>query len=237
MNAIPHSIDYGSRPIRFGVVYAKRKTLQIEVYPDGKVLVKAPNGTRTEEIENRVLRRSRWIRKQLSYFQQFEPRTPPRKYIGGETHLYLGRHYRLKILKAEECTVKLIRGYFLVSVKGKATSQIVNALLDEWYAAKAAIHFQESFKRCWPRFKKKGMVQPRLAIRPMKTRWGSLSKAGRLTLNVDLIRAPKKCIDYVITHELCHLKHHNHSPAFYKLLEQAMPDWKKRKHKLELAMV
>lgn len=56
-------------------------------------------------------------------------------------------------------------------------------------------------------------------------------------LNVDLIRAPKECIDYVITHELCHLKHHNHSPAFYKLLEQAMPDWKKRKHKLELAMV
>ena len=79
MNAIPHSIDYGSSPIRFGVVHAKRKTLQIEVYPDGKVLVTAPVGTSSEEIEYRVRRRSRWIRKQLDYFQQFEPRTPPRK--------------------------------------------------------------------------------------------------------------------------------------------------------------
>ncbi len=237
MNAIPHSIDYGSRPIRFGVVYAKRKSLQIEVYPDGKVLVKAPNGTSTEEIEKRVLRRSRWIKKQLGYFHQFEPRTPPRKYIGGETHLYLGRQYRLKILKAEECTVKLVRGYFLVSINGRANSQAVKVLLDEWHAEKAAIHFQESFERCWPRFKKMGLPKPQLKIRKMKTRWGSLSQHGRLTLNIDLIRAPKECIDYVITHELCHLKHHDHSPAFYKLLEKTMPDWKTRKHKLELSLV
>jgi hypothetical protein len=71
----------------------------------------------------------------------------------------------------------------------------------------------------------------------MKKRWGSLSHNGLLTLNTDLIRAPKACIDYVITHELCHLKHHNHGPNFYRLLEKMMPDWERRKTQLELSMV
>jgi hypothetical protein len=71
----------------------------------------------------------------------------------------------------------------------------------------------------------------------MKTRWGSLAKSGALTLNTDLVRAPLECIEYVITHELCHLKHHDHSSGFYKLLEKVMPDWEKRKRRLEMALV
>jgi predicted metal-dependent hydrolase len=71
----------------------------------------------------------------------------------------------------------------------------------------------------------------------MRKRWGSLSEKGTLTLNVDLIRAPKECIDYVVTHELCHLKHRDHSPEFYKLLESLVPGWERMKQKLELSMV
>ena len=86
-------------------------------------------------------------------------------------------------------------------------------------------------------FKLPGSTLPRLAIRRMKTRWGSMSPNGTLTLNSDLVRAPRECIEYVVTHELCHLKHRHHDAAFYGLLEQHMPDWEKRKHKLELALV
>ncbi len=71
----------------------------------------------------------------------------------------------------------------------------------------------------------------------MRTRWGSLSDKGTVTLNIDLIRAPKECIDYVVTHELCHLKYPDHSPEFYKLLESVSPGWEKIKHKLELSVV
>jgi len=67
--------------------------------------------------------------------------------------------------------------------------------------------------------------------------WRSLSHSGVMTLNRELIRAPCECIDYVVTHELCHLKYKNHSPEFYRLLEQTMPDWETRKHRLELAMI
>ena len=231
------TVKYGTRPLRYEVAPSARKTLQIEVYPDQRILVKAPNGTKPEEIIQRVQRKGRWICRQLDYFQQFEPRTPARKYIGGETHLYLGRQYRLKILSAEDCGVKLIRGYFKISVNGTPSPQIIKALLDSWYAEKAQKQFIESFERCWPKFERMGFDKPKLVIKRMKTRWGSLSAKGRLSLNIDLIRASKECIDYVVTHELCHLKHHNHSPAFYELLETTMPDWEKRKHRLELSLI
>ncbi|VGO12705.1 hypothetical protein PDESU_01259 [Pontiella desulfatans] len=230
-------VKYGNRTLRYEVILSARKTLQIEVYPDQCIRVKAPNGIQPELIARRVQRKGRWIVRQLDYFHQFEPRTPPRKYLGGETHLYLGRQYRLKILRSAECGVKLIRGYFQISVNGSPTPQITQSLLDHWYAEKAQIKFIEAFERCWPKFGRMGLSKPRLVIKRMKTRWGSLSTSGRLSLNVDLIRAPKECIDYVFTHELCHLKHHNHSPAFYELLEATMPDWKKRKHKLELSLI
>ena len=208
--------------------------MQIAVYPDGKVVVKAPEGTLVEEVKKRVRRRSRWIKKQLDYFQQFEPRTPPRCYVSGETHFYLGRRYRLKVISATESSVKLSRGFLHVSVKETAESAVIKQLLDCWYTEKAQQHFPASFKRCWPAFEKQGLPCPNLKIRTMKTRWGSLSSKGNLTLNLVLIRAPRECIDYVMTHELCHLVHSNHGPGFYQLLEQTMPDWKQHKAKLEM---
>ena len=214
-----------------------RRTLEIAVHPDSTVVIKAPVGTRFEEIQMRVCKRAGWIKRQLEYFRQFEPRTPPRQYIGGETHLYLGKQYRLKISGGERNEVKLIRGYFQIKVKDIASPEQVKSLLEGWYAEKAIDRFRESFERCWPFFEKHSLMKPRLQIRRMKKRWGSLSKNGTLTLNVDLIRAPKECIDYVVAHELCHLRYHDHSPAFYGLLDRVMPDWKKRKHKLELALV
>lgn len=71
----------------------------------------------------------------------------------------------------------------------------------------------------------------------MKTRWGSLSRAGTMTLNVALIQTPRPCIEYVITHELCHVRERNHGAGFYKLLKKVMPDWEKRKKRLETALL
>jgi len=88
-----------------------------------------------------------------------------------------------------------------------------------------------------PNSKSHEIVKPALSIKKMQKRWGSLSKKGVVTLNTDLVKAPKECIDYVVTHELCHLIHHNHSPEFYKLLESAIPQWEEIKHKLELSLI
>lgn len=76
---------------------------------------------------------------------------------------------------------------------------------------------------------------PSISVRSMERRWGSLSTQGRMNLNVNLVKTPRACIAYVVTHELCHLEHQHHGKAFYALLERLMPDWERRKKKLELA--
>jgi predicted metal-dependent hydrolase len=229
-------VSRGADRIPFQVVYARRQSLEIAVHPDRQVVVRAPMGTTLEAIQAKVLRRFDWIRRQLDYFRQFEPRAGARRYVGGESHLYLGRHHRLKISRGEAAGVKMIRGYFLVSVPGKGSAGEVKTRLDRWYAERAAVQFQESLERCWPTIAIAGLEMPRLRIQILKRRWGSLSARHRLTLNLDLIRAPRDCIDYVVTHELCHLRHPDHGPAFQKLLLKTMPDWEARKARLELAL-
>jgi predicted metal-dependent hydrolase len=228
---------YGNQTITYRVLYAARRTMEIAVHPDGQVVIKAPADVKPEAIRHRVHKRARWITRQIAYFQQFQPRTPPRRYVGGETHLYLGRQYRLKLSKGGSDGVKLARGYFIVSYRDEASPATVRQLLDRWYLVKARAKFSELLELRLPEFQRMGYDKPTLHIRRMKTRWGSLSPNGVLALNRDLIRAPRDCIDYVITHELCHLKYSNHSPEFYRLLERFLPDWERRKARLELGLV
>jgi len=231
------AIAYGGKEIIFHVQVSDRKTMEIAVHPDRKVVVKVPKGTTEEDIRGRVYRRARWITKQINYFQQFHPRTPHRKYVSGETHLYLGRQYRLKISTGENISVKLARGFIFIACRSEPNPNKVRLLLDEWYLERARAKYTESLSRCYPDFQRMGFALPTIHIRRMKTRWGSLSSKGTLTLNRNLIRAPRDCIDYVVAHELCHLKYKDHSKGFYRLLEQVMPEWERRKHRLELALI
>ena len=230
------SFSYGQKNIDYTIFFMDRKTLEIAVHPDTFVIVKAPLGTEIPEIEKKLKKRARWIRKQICFFCQFQPKTPERQYLSGETHLYLGKQYRLKIFSDSKNSVKLTRGFFQVTCKNKKSKNI-KRLLDKWYREKANVQFYKSLDRCWKSFSAIGLAKPNILIRCMKKRWGSLSKKGLISLNPKLIKAPKDCIDYVITHELCHLKHRNHGPEFYNLLNTIMPSWEKLKHKLEITLI
>ncbi len=232
-----HSIVYGRKAIDYCLLYCDRKTMEIAVHPDSTVIVKAPTESDILLIEKKIIKRARWIIRQLNYFKQFTPKTPERCYVNGETHLYLGRQYRLKITKESTNSVKLSRGFFHITCGNGSTAEEVKKLLDQWYLEKAQLQFKESVDRCWEKFNGFGVEKPNISIKRMRKRWGSLSNKGTMTLNPDLIRAPKECIDYIVIHELCHLKYHNHSPEFYKLLDSVIPDWEKIKHNLELSMV
>ncbi|MCK5130596.1 MAG: M48 family metallopeptidase [Candidatus Sabulitectum sp.] len=231
-----HYLQYGSERIDYLLLSSERKTLEIAVHPDSSIVVKAPCSSELAEIEIKLRKRARWILKQLRYFQQFTPRTPERRYISGETHLYLGRRYRLKVVIGESDSVMLFRGIFLVSCRKDCSQRKTMALMESWYSQKALHHFNESLARCWFSFESRGVEKPALQIRRMKNRWGSLSNGSSIMLNPELIKAPIECIDYVVTHELCHLLFNAHSREFYNLLESVIPNWQKVKHKLELAM-
>ena len=227
-----HSIQYGSTAISYELTYAQRKTLGISVQPDLRVVVKAPEGTPLAEIEARVLKRAPWIIKQQKDLARYLPHLPPRQYVSGETHRYLGRQYRLKVVESESGTeepVKRDRNFITVHVPDKAGTEHVRELLDDWYHAHARRLFRERLDACFPKMEHVGVPYPELAVRAMRSRWGSCSPKGRITLNVKLIKVPTSYIDYVIFHELCHLAEPYHSPRYYELLDRVLPDWRERR--------
>lgn len=231
------AIQFGSRTIDFRVQYSDRKSLGIMVTPEMEVLVKAPAGTSIEKVKEKIKKKAPWIIKQQSFFLSFQPKTPARKYIGGETHLYLGRQYRLKVIsdriKLKNEYVKL-RGRFLevYTYDKENTKQLV----ENWYLEKAKEKIHLMAKLLFDRFTTKydlSILPYHLSLKKMPTRWGSCTPGGKIILNPELIKAPKGCIEYVITHELCHLIHYDHTQKFIDLQTKEMKDWEKWKMKLE----
>jgi hypothetical protein len=211
-----------------------RKTLEIAVEPDSSVAIAAPVSASPESIAAKVRKRASWILAQQRFFHQFNPRTPARRYVSGETHLYLGRQYRLRVVKSQSHSVKLTRGIIEIQSCRPENSEAIGAVLDKWYRIKARVKFLERIEACLERFSRRDAVTPNsLAIRVMQKRWGSMSQGGRLSLNPRLIQAPADAIDYVITHELCHRIEPSHSPKYFRILTRAMNDWEKRKERLE----
>ena len=216
----------------YELFYTDRKTLGIKVYPDTSVKVFAPIDTPLEVIALHVEAKSRWIKKQQAIFETYLPKLPPRQYVGGETFWYLGRQYMLKIEESEEEVVIFYQGRLVVKTLNPSSEQ-VKALLQTWYRTRAKIVLRQLFSQQFVLFNRFQLEKTTLVIKPRENRWGSCTTGGKILLNVELIKAPVSCITYVILHELCHLVHHNHSGAFYSLLESFMPDWRRWKQLLE----
>ena len=223
-------IQFGSSRIDFDLEFSERKSLGITVTPELKVLVKAPLNASVPVVQEKLRKKAPWIIKQKSYFISFYPKTPPRRFVSGETHLYLGRQYRLKIEESAVESVKL-RGQFIFV--GTPDRTRVKKLVLEWYAKNARSKFQSVSAPLIERFKKYGVSPSELALRLMPQRWGSCTPKGKIILNPELIKAPKGCIEYVIIHELCHLIHHDHTQRFLDLQSREIPSWEKWKSKLE----
>ena len=227
-----HSVQYGSTQIHYNLSYAQRKTLAITVDPDLNVTVKAPEGSELVRIEALVRKRASWILRQRRELERYLPHLPPRQYVSGETHRYLGRQYRLKVVEDVEEGIWLSRSFIYVHTHDRANTERVKLLLHDWYRAQAKRVFAERLAACYPKVEHLGVAYPDLLIRVMRSRWGSTSPAGRVSLNVKLIQVPKAYIDYVVFHELCHLKEPNHSPRYFELLDRVLPDWRDRRRKL-----
>jgi predicted metal-dependent hydrolase len=235
MSAKQHSIHFGTVTIDFDLERRDRSTMAIHVHPDMSVEVIAPVDAELESIYKKVKKRAGWIVRQQDFFNEFLPPTPPRRYIGGETHKYLGRQYRLKIHECKDEAVKLQGRYFHVYTKDRTNAKRVKKLMDAWLREKALTRFETQIEELTPRFKRYKINVPEIKLQAMPKRWGSCHVNGTITLNPELIQAPRQCIEYVLVHELCHLVEPSHCKRFYRLLGRMLPDWEERKMRLEKA--
>ncbi len=233
LNGGKQSVLFGQTEITYTVKTSDRKTLAIHVYPNGDVLVDAPLAASLMAIAQKVKKRASWIFKQQLQFAAYPPVMPERRYVSGESYRYLGRQYRLLIKEGVREHVKLINGRIVVETVNPENPKKIKALLVYWSRSRAQIIFSERYHVCVQLVAKLDIEHYQgFQLRVMPKRWGSCSSQGNIMLNPELIAAPKECIDYVITHELCHLKISNHSQAFYKLLAKVMGDWERRRKRL-----
>lgn len=224
------SIDFGSKKIKYTLLYTKRKTLGITVNPDMEIVVKAPENSAIELVEAKVRKRAPWIIKQQSYFLTFHPKPNEKKYVSGESHYYLGKQYRIEVLEDKKNEVSYKGRYIQVKSKNKSN---VKKLLNDWYRVKSKEKFEAIAAPLIEKFKKYDVEPTGLYIQDMKTRWGSCTPQGKIILNPELIKTPKGCIEYVIIHELCHLVHLSHNQKFFDLQAKECPLWERWKTKLE----
>jgi predicted metal-dependent hydrolase len=230
------SIHYGEEVIRFAVrrqPQRHRGNIAIHVEPQGRVLVDAPADASRTAILAAVRKRARWVHGHLAGFHRRHTHVLPREYVSGEAVMYLGRRYRLQVISSDaaEAGVKLCGNRLEVRSVEPALVSVREAMA-AWYRARARVVFAQRIDEMLTTLRWMP-ASPPIRLQAMKTQWGSCSPAGRLTLNPWLVKAPRDCIDYVILHELCHLKEHNHSPRFFKLLDRHMPSWRQRKARLD----
>jgi len=208
------------------------KNIHLGVYPPkGRIRMAVPLKTKDESIRLFIISKIPWIRKQQKFFVKQERQTP-RKYVTGETHYIFGKAYRLNVIKSNE-TSKIIttrKTHIDLYVKKNSTILQRKKLFEKFYRKQLKIILSKSIKK-WE--KKVGVNAKEYRIRKMKTKWGTCNdKDERIWLNLELAKKPFHCIDYVIVHELIHLKERKHNDRFIEFLESAYPRW--QEHKAEL---
>ena len=230
MNNSVYLLRTAERDISINLQYGFRKRLTLTVYPDQKIVARIPYGFPKRKIEEYFKKKTRWMLKHLDHFEQHPPESE-KKYIEGEIHKYLGKEYSLK-LEHGASKVSLDENGLILRVKDINDTEIKKRVLDSWYRKQAVRVLTPLFDQWMERLQYLKLPKTSLRYYKMKRRWGSCSAKGTITLNTELIRKDKTLIDYVIVHEICHLKVPAHNKEFYNLVGSVMPDWKKRRSTL-----
>jgi predicted metal-dependent hydrolase len=230
-------IMYGSQRIDYIVVERNRETVSVIVDPTDGVVVRAPRETDKSQIQQIVMKKAPWILKNLKSVGELV-RTPSKKeFVSGESFSYLGRNYRLKVnkVKSETSRIRLVGGRFIINVDSLLNDEIqaktVRHALVDWYMDHARARLVERV----------GIYAPKvdahpsgIVIKKQLKRWGSCTKEGIVNFNWKIIMAPMSVVDYVVVHELCHLRNPSHSSAFWILLRSVLPDYEERRNWLRI---
>jgi predicted metal-dependent hydrolase len=203
-----------------------RRTLEIAVLSDGQIEVRAPKDMPVERIEARLRGRARWIARQRRSVERAALPTAPREFRSGESFRYLGRQYRLRVCAGPMPHVRLVTGRLEVTVRNPADKSALERALERWFHARAKQVLPARVAAFLERPAARGLTPKSIALRRMRTRWGSCSSSGRILLNTELIHLPTTLIDFVIAHELVHLRVRGHGRSFERELDRLLPIWR-----------
>ena len=227
-----NTVQIGSTIIKYRTVRTGRKTLGINIDPEKGVIVRSPKSLSDNKIEDTIRKKASWILEKLDRVKEIKPKPTPKEYLSGEKILYIGRRYRIQVEPANRSSVKLYQGRFYLNYpKGKDRIKSIKPALEDWYRW----HAKRKFIQRINKYKKTLGVEPNnVVIKSQKKRWGSCSSKNNLNLNYRLIMAPMSVIDYIIVHELTHLKYPDHSKDFWNLLETVIPDYEDKQEWLRV---
>jgi predicted metal-dependent hydrolase len=218
-------IQYGSSTIEFSVVKSRRmKTSEIIVEPN-KVTIRTPFNKPVSEIRKLIQKKASWIRKKQLDYKRRVPQIIRPTFLDGSTLPYLGSNYRLKVINNSRIgeKIELANRHFSVSLNDPDHSKKKIKLLYERWLETAAEDFV--LKKIELYSRQLGVTTKDIKFRNLRGRWGSATKHGVVTLNTNLFKAPPDIIDYMILHELCHLKIKEHSHKFWDLVHKFIPNY------------
>jgi predicted metal-dependent hydrolase len=233
-------IQFGSAQIPYTVERRNRRTLALQVQPDGRLTIAAPLATSAEDIAATVFKRAAWILTQQERAHSIPNPAAPAQYRSGESLYYLGRQHRLRVLPGAASSVVLEPTRLLVTTRDPRNGETVGRLVERWYRQQAQQVIAEVFERILtqlPPLLFPSSAHPTMRLLHMPRRWGSfVARTNTIQLNPALVKTPRACIEYIIFHELAHLRQPRHDRAFYDLQTRLLPDWQHweaRLHELE----
>ena len=226
------SFQYGTATIEYSLIRNERKNVSISVEPNKYIVVKAPLGLSNDEVLIVVKGKAKWITQKLFEMKEIESRKYHRQYVNGESFLYLGRNYSLQLvddITVKKPVVKLYRGKLYVTTPTR-NEEIIKKAITKWYQEKAKEKIPERVAYYENYFIEK---RGRIVIKEQQKRWASCTKEGTLMFNWKGIMAPANILDYIIVHEMCHLRYMNHSTEFWEMLGRVLPDYEVRREWLK----
>lgn len=222
---MPTTITVDGIPVR--VLFSKRKSLKLQVTDRGEVRLEAPVGISSETIIRFVQEHRNWILKKREIILKRDPKVTKREFVSGESFLYLGRYYRLKLVDNQREPLIWKDGWFYLSKKHRDNAREV---FIRWYRKQAKIIIPKRVR--WYALLG-GFKYNRVFITNAKKRWGSYTGNGNLNFSWRLVMAPMGAIDYVVVHELVHTLEPRHTPEFWGKVKVLLPDYEKWKSWLD----
>ena len=213
------------------VVYKDIKNLHIGVYPPmGRVRVAAPDALDDDQVRLAVVSRLPWIKRQRDQLQAAQRQTI-REMVTGESHYVWGSRLRLRVVERPgRAHIEVDGDRLLLYASAETTTEHRREVLDRWYRDQLRRAIPDLIAK-WER--KMRVTVPKWSIRRMKTKWGSCNpKAGQVWLNLELIKKPPTCLEFILVHELAHLIERHHNERFLAIMDRAMPTWRASREEL-----